>query len=104
MVRELVYAPQAVADLEEIYRFIAKDSPERAARFVADIRRRCRVLQDIPELGPARPAFGRGVRIYPMRRRVVVVYVVTTSTIDVLRVFYAGRDYETVMAGDGQDT
>jgi len=98
--RELVYAPQAVADLEEIYRFMAEHSPDRAAAFIADIRRRCRWLLDSPELGPVRPKLGKGVRIYPMRRRVVVVYAIRTSTVDVLRVFYAGRDYETLMAGN----
>jgi len=101
--RELVYAPQAVADLEEIYGFIAEDSPDRAAAFVAEIRRRCGLLLDSPELGPRRPKLGNGVRIYPMRRRVVVVYVIGASTVEVLRVFYAGRDYEALMAGSRTD-
>jgi toxin ParE1/3/4 len=102
-VRELVYAPQAVADLEEIYRFIAQDSPDRAAAFVADIQQRCRLLLDSPELGPRRPNLGKGVRIYPMRRRVVVVCVIRTSAIEVLRMFYAGRDYEALVTGGRTD-
>jgi toxin ParE1/3/4 len=102
-VRELVYAPQAVADLEEIYSFIAQDSPDRAAAFVADIRQRCHLLLDSPELGPRRPNLGKGVRIYPMRRRVVVVYVIRAAAIEVLRVFYAGRDYEALMTGSRTD-
>lgn len=31
MTRELVYSPQARADLEEIFWFIAEDNPRRAA-------------------------------------------------------------------------
>jgi toxin ParE1/3/4 len=96
--RELLYAPEAIADLEEIYRFIAEHSPLRAVAFVGHIRRRCRLLVDSPELGPTRPNLGKGVRIYPMRRRVVVAYVISTSTVEALRVFYGGRDYQALMA------
>ena len=40
MALELLYALEALADLEEIYRFIAEHSPDRAAALVADIRQR----------------------------------------------------------------
>jgi toxin ParE1/3/4 len=101
MARELVYAPQAIADLDEIYAFIADDSPDRAERFIADIRRRCRHLIETPELGVARPDLGAEIRIYPMRRRIVVAYCFTDRTVDVLRVFYAGRDFEALL-GSGE--
>ena len=103
MARELVYAPQALSDLDEAYGFIAEDSPERALKFINDIRQRCQRLIDTPELGTARPKFGLGVRIYPMRRRIVVVYTFTALTVDVLRVFSAGRDCEALMREDARD-
>ena len=59
MPRELLYRPHAEEDFREIYFFIAADSPERARNFVREIRRRCRLLVDVPELGPARPDLGR---------------------------------------------
>ncbi len=98
---ELVYRPAAVADLDGIYDYIAADHPDRALSFVAEIRARCRPLTEFPELGVARPDLGHEIRIYPMRRRVIVAYRYTTVQLVITRVFYGGQDYETILrSGD----
>lgn len=96
---KLTYRPLALSDLEFIFGIIEPDSPSRAYDFVKDIRDRCRVnLLDNPMMGPARPDLGDDVRIYPMKnRRVVVAYRIVGDDINILRVFYGGADYETLM-------
>ncbi len=80
---------------------IERDSPQRASSFVSDILERCAVLRTSPMLGPARLALGVGIRILPIARAVVVVYVPDDQTVTVLRVFYGGRDIEAALKEEG---
>lgn len=98
--RRLVYRPAALADLDDIYDHIAPENPRRAASFVEDIRGRCRNLIAHPELGPARDDLARGIRIYPMLRRVVVAYRIADEAVVVTRVFAGGRDHEAILRGE----
>jgi toxin ParE1/3/4 len=54
-------------------------------------------------LGPAREDIAPGIRIYPMPRRVVVAYRVTSATVEITRVFWGGQDYETLIREDELD-
>jgi toxin ParE1/3/4 len=99
---KLIYRPRAEEDLEAIYRFIAQDSPPRAFAFVEKIQQRCDLLRDSPEQGRARPDLRPNLRVVPYGRSVVITYQVTGDTIEVLRIFYGGQDYETIMSGDGE--
>src|SRR4029450_7381307 len=98
MPRELIYRPKAEEDLRDIYLYIAADNPDRAFEFVGEIRRRCATLCELPELGPARPRLGTGLRIYPIRRRVVVIYRLIDTAIEIVRTAYGGRDIEALLA------
>ena len=102
MAHKLIYRPQAEEDLEAIYRFIAQDSPTRAFDFIERIQQRCELLCDSPEQGRARPDLRPNLRVIPYGRSVVIAYQVTGDTIEVLRIFYGGQDYETIMSGDGE--
>src|SRR5687767_1641185 len=93
----LVYSAEAAADLEDIYRHIALDSPVAVERFGRAIEARCDSLRDTPGLGMARPDLGDGLRILPMRRRVVIAYRTMGRTIEILRIFYGGRDFEALL-------
>jgi toxin ParE1/3/4 len=95
---DLVYRPDAKEDLDNIFRHIAVDSPERAFAFVNVIRDRCALLRVVPKLGPVRPQLGHGLRIYPIRRRVVVVYLIGDAAVEIVRVFYGGRNIDALMA------
>jgi toxin ParE1/3/4 len=95
--RELVFRPLALTDLDAIYEYIEPDNPRRAATFVQDILTGCRTLCTYPEIGPARGDIAPGLRIRPMLGRVVVCYRIAEAHIVVLRVFYGGQDFETIM-------
>ena len=48
---KVIFAPQAIADLEEITRRIAKDDPSAAIRFGNLLIERVRLLEQFPFLG-----------------------------------------------------
>jgi toxin ParE1/3/4 len=93
----LTYRPAAIADLEAIYNFIAAENSARALSFVRDIEKSCSTLPAFPQLGPARDDLSKGIRIYPLRARVVVAYRVTPDAIVITRIFYGGQDYEAIL-------
>jgi toxin ParE1/3/4 len=103
MAHKLTYLARAVDDLENIYQFIAQDSPIRAHRFVGRIQQRCDLLRDAPEQGRLRPDLRNGLRVVPYGRSVVIAYQVTADAVEVLRVFYGGQDYETIMGGESDE-
>jgi toxin ParE1/3/4 len=96
----LFYRPAALSDLDAIYDAIEPDSPRRALNFVNEIRERCRGLCEHPKLGPARDDLAAGIRIYPMRGRVVVAYRAGAEAVQIVRVFYGGQDFEAILRGD----
>jgi plasmid stabilization system protein ParE len=64
---EVIIAPSAFRDLEEVFNFIATDSPENASRFVRLLLDSTRKLGDFPELGRIVPNFKN-----PLIRELVV--------------------------------
>jgi toxin ParE1/3/4 len=98
--RKLVFSPHAVADLEEIFWFIAADNPGRAKTYVDEILKACRSLCETPLIGVDRSDLRPGVRILPFRRRIVIAYELPPNRVDVLRVFSGGQDYEAILGGD----
>lgn len=100
---DLVFRHQALADLDAIYDYIAPDNPHRAATFVQDILTRCRGLCTHPEMGPARPDIAPALRVLAVLGRVIVCYRIAENEVAVLRVFYGGQDFETIMR-DGPDS
>lgn len=94
MALRVSYRPLAATDLEQIYDFIAEDSPARSLMFVRQIRQRCESLAEMPEQAPSRDDLGPGVRLLTFNRRAMVAYRVERGEVLILRVFYAGRDYQ----------
>jgi len=98
--RELVFTPAALADLEEIFWFIAADNPRRARSYVAEIEQACRNICETPYMGVKRPDLRPELYIFPLWRRIVIAYEPPDDRVDVLRIFSGGQDYETIMARD----
>jgi toxin ParE1/3/4 len=102
MAHKLTYRPRAAEDLEAIYRIIAQDKPASALSFIEKIQRRCDLLRHSAQQGRARPDLRAGLRVIPVGRTVVIAYQVADDTIEILRIFYGGQDYEAIMSGDGE--
>lgn len=98
----VVFREEAIADLHEIYDYIAGQagSPELAWRFIQRIRLRCRRIGDVPFGGRARDDLFPGLRVVPFERSAVVAYIVEDETVRVTNIFYGGRDYEVLYGKD----
>ncbi len=91
----VTYRRTALADLQDIHRIIAEasQSPGVATRFIQRIMSRCRSIGDGPLGGRPRNDLAPGLRTVPFERSAVIAYVVV-ETVDIVNVFYGGRDYE----------
>jgi toxin ParE1/3/4 len=98
MTYRVVFTPQANDQLLELYEWLAEIGyPTRAEDYVTSIIAFCERLGEFPETGRGRDDIRPGMRTAGFRRRVVIAYAVTSETVDILGVFYGGRDYDTML-------
>ena len=88
---QIIFAPQAIADLEEVVRYIAKDDPETAVRVGNAVIDRVAILENFPLIGalyPKRP----GVR--KLVSRPYIIYYrprIEAGCVDILRYWHGAR-------------
>ena len=97
------YRPEAIEDLQQIYRFIADASQSHrvAAEFIERIMRRCRAIGDAPNGGRPRDDLHPGLRTVPFEKSAVIAYVVP-GQVEITNIFYGGRDYEALYPSAGE--
>jgi len=89
-------APQAAADLDDIWYYVAKESGsvEIANRLIDSVTARFLLLANHPYLGRVRDDdFGAGSRSFPVGEY-VIVYCVENGDVLILRVAHGRRDIE----------
>lgn len=98
---EVVYRPEAVADLQHIFRYVLRRSQSRtvAERFVGRVRERCRRIGAVPHGGTPRDDLAPGLRTVAFERRAVVAYRVEGDKVVITNVFFGGRDFEALYRG-----
>jgi plasmid stabilization system protein ParE len=92
-------APEAEADLDEIWYHLAKESgiPEIADRLIDTITERFFLLADYPHVGRPRDEDLRpGLRSFPVGRY-LILYRVEAGDVLILHVFPAARDIEPLL-------
>lgn len=89
------FREEALADLEEVIAYLADQGAEQAVirGFVARIWRQCEKIGDAPNGFPSREDLAPGIRIAPFERSAVIAYRVADNTVEIVNVFYGGRDY-----------
>ncbi len=93
--RRVLIAPEAAADINEIYDWVAKAaSPQVAIGYIGRIETFCRELGTGGERGHLRADVRPGLRIMGFERRLTVAFVVGEETVTVLRVFATGQNWE----------
>jgi toxin ParE1/3/4 len=95
------YRPEALNDLGEIYRYIILRSQNRkiAREFVKRIRHRCNKIGLVPKGGIRRDDLAVGLRSVPFEHSAMIVYTVDTNSVQIINVFYGGRDFEAFYLG-----
>lgn len=94
--------PKANQELKDIYDWIVSESgqPQIAEKLLGRILDRCESLGEFPMQGRARDDLKQGVRILPFERTAVIAYRILSDEVEVINIFYAGRDYETSLLDD----
>lgn len=96
--RRVVFRREALAQLEELYDYVAEAASQQVAGDLVDaIVAFCEDLEPFPLRGVARDDIRPGLRTIGYRRRGVVAFVVRDDAVVVLGVFYGGRDYEPLL-------
>lgn len=95
---EVGFRPLAEADLFGLYRFIAEEAGhEVAGAYIDRIEAACRALETFPWRGTRRDDIRRGLRTMGFERRATIVFQVRRAQVVIVRIFYGGQDYESVL-------
>ena len=89
---EIAWTDEAQRWLEDIFEYIAADSPAAAARTVQGIYERAKVLADFPEIGHRYLASSRNVRILLYGHYRIAYLLKDDGNVDVLGVFHGSLD------------
>ena len=104
MTRKVIFEPEAQADLDELFAWVAdRSSIATAERYMKRIRRPCERLDLFPERGTKRDDIAPGIRLFGIERRVTVAFKVYEDRVSIIRVLYGGQDIEAIL-GDPDAT
>lgn len=93
MSKPLVYAPDAIIDLEEITDFIALQNPERALTFVAELEAKAARAAEHPEAYHLREELAPGLRS-TIHKAYVVFFRELEDQVRIVHVVHGRRDFE----------
>lgn len=87
---KLIFSPRAERDLQEIGDWNARDNPERAVSFVADIVETCRTLLQFPRRFRTAPQFGPDAHCCPYGNY-RIYYDVLIDAVEIITIIHAAR-------------
>ena len=91
----LLKRPEAESDLDEIWWYIAQDSPHNADRFLDRIQERCSALADFPQMGTRRDELKAGLRSQPVGNYLIFYFPLEDGA-DIVRILHGSRDIESL--------
>jgi toxin ParE1/3/4 len=98
MLYRVVFAPEALAQLEALYAYVAQAaSPDIAIRHTNAIVTYCEGLHMYPLRGTRRDDIRPGLRITNYKKRAVIAFAVEADEVSIIGVYYGGQDYERVL-------
>jgi toxin ParE1/3/4 len=101
VVHNVVFRPEAEADLFALYRYVAEASIEtRAEAYITRIEKTCMALAMFPERGARREDIAPGIRTIGFERRVTIAFRVLDHVVEIVAIAYAGRDFESDLRED----
>jgi len=85
--------PEAQNDLDEIWWFIAQDSPDNADKLLDRIQDSCLTLADFPKMGVSRNEIKNSLRSQTIGNY-LIFYFPLEDGIDIIRVIHGSRDMD----------
>lgn len=93
--RVVDFAPEAMEDLGNLYDRIADAAGvDTAIGYVDRLETFCRGMAVAAERGQRREDIRSGLRIVGFERRITIAFTVAETRVTILRLFYAGRNWE----------
>ncbi|WP_300035541.1 type II toxin-antitoxin system RelE/ParE family toxin [uncultured Roseobacter sp.] len=100
MIRQILFRPRAIADLEDIWQYTEETwSVDQAARYLTGLDAAVALLAEFPDMARARTEFTPPVRIHPYRRH-LILYLAEEESIDVLRIVHGRANWAEFLADD----
>jgi toxin ParE1/3/4 len=93
----ILRTPEATADLDEIWDYIARDSPAAADRVLDALSERFGLLSENPELGELQPLLADGTYRRFVYRGYVIYYRPLEDAIVLVRILHGARDHESLL-------
>ncbi len=90
---EIFRRPDAEADLDDLWLFIAQDDPVYADRFIDRIADTSKLLGENPLMGRSRPELAPDLRSFPVGSY-LIFYQPLDGGIEIVRIISAARDVD----------
>lgn len=95
MTPRVIFSPEADADLEELYDYIAMHGgPARALANVGRITSYCIGFATFPERGTRREDLHPGLRTIGFGRRDTIAFTASSEAVVIIRILHGGRDLD----------
>ena len=98
---KLRFRPDALADLREIYDYIADDNPIKAGEFIEAIRKKCRLIAKQPQMGRSRSELHPDLRSFPIKSY-VIFYRILIDAVEIVNVIHSARDIRPLFSGNNE--
>ncbi|KPM25231.1 type II toxin-antitoxin system RelE/ParE family toxin [Citromicrobium bathyomarinum] len=86
----VAFSPRSARDLEALADYIARDNPQRALSFIAELRDACMGLAEFPDRFPLSRVGREGTR-QRIFGQYAIIYRVEGQTVRILQVIHAAR-------------
>lgn len=91
----VVFAPEAAAQLESLYAYVADAaSPVVALNYTNAIISYCEGLKTSPHRGTRREDIRPGLRVTNYKKRAVIAFTVDADLVSIIGIYYGGQDFE----------
>ncbi len=97
---KVVFADDALADLEQIGDTIARDNPRRAATFIRELRQAAIRIGDAPRAFPLIARYTQhGIRFRTFGNY-LIFYTIGDDRLAIVHILHGARDYEALLFPD----
>lgn len=93
MARELIVSDEAESDLDDIWDYIAADSPRKADRFIDQLYRKCIDISELDGIGRTRNELADGLLSIP-HKKYIIFFERQDTQLRIVRVLRGSRDLD----------
>ncbi len=93
MARKLIISDEAASDLDDIWDFIAADSPTKADRFIDQLYRKCIDISELDGIGRRRDELSAGLLSIP-HKKYIIFFEREKSSVNIVRILRGSRDLD----------